>query len=60
MTMKTIWRALAVLSAGAFLVGVTGARAVGSSRTQEQEPPREGTCELAQDLFPDNNPGPGA
>ena len=60
MTVKTIWRALAVLSAGAFLVGVTSIRAVGSSDSQEQDPPREGTCELAQDLFPDNNPGPGS
>ena len=60
MTVKTIWRALAVLSAGAFLIGVTSIRAVGSSDSQEQDPPREGTCELAQDLFPDNNPGPGS
>ena len=27
---------------------------------QPPEPPREGTCEGAQELFPDTNPGPGS
>jgi len=32
---------------------------VRTGRAQAPEPVREGTCELAQDLFPDTNPGPG-
>ncbi len=28
-------------------------------RAVQEEPPREGACELAEELFPDNNPGPG-
>jgi cytochrome c peroxidase len=32
---------------------------VRTSRAQAPEPVREGTCELAGELFPDSNPGPG-
>jgi cytochrome c peroxidase len=32
---------------------------VGTGRAQAPEPLREGTCNLAAELFPDTNPGPG-
>ena len=51
-----IWQALAVpLLAGVFVTSLTTLRAV----QPPPEPPREGTCETAQALFPDTNPGPG-
>jgi len=60
MRKKSIWKVLALLWAGVFLASLQRARAVEPIEPQEQEPPREGTCEMAQELFPDTNPGPGS
>ncbi len=47
-----VWRPLAFALVGLFVTSPVAANA--------QTPPREGTCELAGELFPDNNPGPGS
>lgn len=48
-----------MLSAALLLTTLTSVRAVERPEAQQQAPPREGACELAQVLFPDTNPGPG-
>jgi cytochrome c peroxidase len=51
---------------GALAVGLVGSVAMSpltvnaATPLDTVEPPREGTCDLAQELFPDNNPGPGS
>jgi cytochrome c peroxidase len=53
-----IWVSLAVALVGLFVtspVTVNAATPLGTSG-----PPREGACDLAEELFPDNNPGPGS
>jgi cytochrome c peroxidase len=45
--------ALALALAAAYPAGAAAA-------ASDSEPPREGTCDLAEQLFPDNNPGPGS
>ena len=53
---RPIWQALAVpLSVGLFLTSLTTLRAgeprVTTIRALQPEPPREGTCELAENCF---------
>ena len=55
---RRIWMALAVPMVGLHLATQATVRAV--EPTDTPEPPREGACEGAQELFPDSNPGPGA
>src|SRR5262245_24307161 len=52
---RRTWLAFALPLAIVYLVA-TGSRI---RAAQSQEPVREGTCERAQELFPDTNPGPG-
>ncbi len=52
-----VW-ALAVALAGSFVTSPVTAKAGTPPATQGS--PREGACEQAQELFPDNNPGPGS
>ena len=52
---RSIWMLLAVLLVTVYVMSF----AVRTGRAQAPEPVREGTCELAEDLFPNHNPGPG-
>lgn len=52
-----IWRLLALALIG---VCVTSAMSALAAPLAVAEEPREGTCELAEELFPDHNPGPGS
>ena len=53
MTHRSFWKMLTVmLSVGLYAASF-------SARANEPEPLREGTCELAAELFPNHNPGPG-
>jgi len=52
---RRTWLAFALPLAVVYLVAA-GSRI---RAAQSQQPLREGTCERAQELFPDNNPGPG-
>ena len=54
---KVFWRScVAASSVCLFVAGVV----VSGGAVDAQDPdPREGTCELAGELFPDTNPGPG-
>ena len=54
---RRIWMALAVPMVGLYLATFETVRAV--EPADDPEPPREGTCEGASELFPDSNPGPG-
>jgi cytochrome c peroxidase len=53
---KVFWRSCVAASSACLLVG--GLVSGGAVKAQNPEF-REGTCELAGDLFPDTNPGPG-
>ena len=57
LTTRRIWALLAIPLPVGLLVTMLTLRPVTS---QTPEPPREGTCLTSQDLFPDNNPGPGS
>ena len=58
---RPIWMALAVPLVGLYLTTLTTVTTVGAVEpVQQPEPPREGTCEEAEVLFPDTNPGPGS
>ncbi len=52
---RSIWMLLLGPVVTLYLLG-TAAR---TGRAQAPEPVREGKCELADELFPDHNPGPG-
>jgi cytochrome c peroxidase len=57
LTTRRIWMLLAVsLPVGLLVTGLH----VRPVRPETPEPPREGTCDTAQTLFRDNNPGPGS
>jgi cytochrome c peroxidase len=53
---NVFWRSCVAASSACLLVGAL----VSGGAVEAQDPDvREGTCELAGDLFPDTNPGPG-
>jgi cytochrome c peroxidase len=57
LTPRRLLALLAVpLSVGVIVTSLT----IRSGTPQTPEPPREGTCETAQQRFPDTNPGPGS
>jgi len=53
-----IWGSLAVALVGLFVTSPVTMNA--ATPLAASEPPREGTCDLADELFPDHNPGPGS
>ena len=54
---RSIWMLLVLPLVTAYVMSAT--ESTGRAQAPAPEPPREGTCELANELFPDSNPGPG-
>ena len=52
---RSIWMLLVLPLATIYVMSAT----VRTGRAQAPSPEREGKCELADELFPDHNPGPG-
>src|SRR5262245_37612253 len=52
---RSIWMLLGVPLVTVYVLSAT----VRTGRAQAPEPVREGKCELADELFPNHNPGPG-
>ncbi len=55
---QLIWKLLALALVGLLLTSAVTVYAATPLALAEE--PREGTCELAEELFPDHNPGPGS